>query len=177
MLYYGTQSGYHWIETDSLRMKEFINVCQERLAGKHLVITSYDRGPLIPSVEQKEIGWRGNYGFMYSPSIDSRLEIPHDGYDEWYFFTKALDQPLPELTIFVEVDGFRLHDLKSQSVESDPRTMADYSEFFNLINEQQDHFWDQLNRFGAESYVSYGDHFIFASQDINLYNCVKKQIE
>ncbi len=154
-----------------------MNTCRDRLYGKYLVITSYDRGPLIPSVEQKAIGWRGDYGFMYSPPVDKSLEIPHDEYDEWYFFTKSLEQPLPDLTIFVEVDGFRLRDIENQSAKSDPKGAIDYGEFFDLLKEQQDHFWDQLNKIGAETYVSHGDHFIFASQDIDLYNQVKLQLE
>lgn len=101
---------------------------------------------------------------MVSPSIDSRLEVSYDNYDEWYFFEVPTELP-DDIENFVNYGGFSLVPVDEQLKEFDPTWERDS---IDCLRSTQQRFWSQISKFNPETYVSMGDKDIIVTKKEHL---------
>src|SRR3954470_18002598 len=87
----GIQGEQLWLSSTELTLDDLPEVCPQIVAGKYVAITSFDSGSLVPTQEEKALGWEYRAGVAYSPRITSPDILPHDGYDEWYVSKEQFD--------------------------------------------------------------------------------------
>ncbi len=97
---------------------------------------------------------------MVSPPLAEELDIPHDGYDEWYL----LDEPpssewQPE--VFVNYGSFTLVSTEELYKSYDPTWDCHGLEWLDPIQER---FWEQLERVNPVSYIAIGGYDVVVSQ-------------
>jgi hypothetical protein len=147
----GNRGAYRWIVWNSKFLGDLIVAVPQIVVGKHVVITSFDGGPFVPSEKEKKGGWRLKSGLAYSPEILQAKDLPHEQYDEWYVFPGRKEIDPPE--VFVNYSGFRLRYYTSNLT----------------LHGLMERFWLQMERLRPESYLAEGDCLIFATQDPTLY--------
>ena len=104
----------------------------------------------------------------YSPQLESLTRLPYDNFDEWYVFTSPTS--LPSCDVFINFGGFTLK--KPEECLADLHPTWDRVSAKALADDQmrlQEQFWNQLELFGAESYIADGDNFIFATANADLF--------
>jgi len=107
----------------------------------------------------------------YTSRLDSLGPLPYDNYDEWYVFTSPTR--LTSCDVFINFGGFTLRNPEEPAVELHPTW--DHVGARRLADEQQhlqERFWNQLESFGAESYIGDGDNFIFATANTDVFTRV-----
>jgi hypothetical protein len=148
-----------------------IERCPEALLGRYLVVACCDGGPLHPNAEERAAGWCLESRLAYSPRLESLSLLPHENFDEWYVFTSPAR--LCSCDVFINFGGFTLRNPEESLAELHPtwdrvgaKARADER------MRQQGQFWNQVELFGAESYIADGDNFIFATANTGLFTCV-----
>ncbi|MBN2085141.1 MAG: hypothetical protein JW748_07925 [Anaerolineales bacterium] len=147
----GQRGEFHWIVWDSQFLGELVSAVPGIVAGKFVIVTSFDSGPFIPSDELKNRGWILKSGLAYSPRVTSPDELPSNQFDEWYVFASRREISPPE--VFINYDGFRLRYYAADI------TLHGYLE----------RFWLQMERLQPESYLAEGESLIFVTRDADLY--------
>ena len=148
----GRRGDYQWIVWNSQFLGELVSAVPQIVAGKFVVITSFDSGPFIPPDDLKIKGWILKSGLAYSPQIAHPDDLPRDQYDEWYILSSRRDIDSPE--VFINYDAFRLRYYAADI------TLHGYLE----------RFWLQMERLQPESYLAEGDSLIFVTRDTGLYD-------
>ena len=113
---------------------------------------------------------------LYTPRLEFLGRLPYDNYDEWYVFTSPTR--LNSCDVFVNFGGFTLRDPVELLAGLDPtwdRTSAKY--FADGQEHKQARFWSQLESFDAESYISDGYNFIFATANADLFTGVATALQ
>ncbi len=126
-----------------------------------LAITSFDSGPLKPSKEEIELGWRDRDKIMYSPCLSKSIDIPHDQYDEWYV-ASTLVLESDALEVFVNYGGFSLVPPEESYKEFDPSWEKNSLDFLKPI---QSRFWYQIEKICPETFVAIGDNDVVVSKN------------
>jgi hypothetical protein len=147
----GRRGEYQWIVWNSQFLGELVSAVPRIVAGKFVIITSFDSGPFIPSDDLKIKGWSLKSGLAYSPQITQPDDLPRDQYDEWYILPARREIDPPE--VFINYDCFQL------------RYYAADIERHGLLQR----FWLQLERLQPESYLAEGGALIFVTRDAGLY--------
>jgi hypothetical protein len=161
----GRRGAYHWLSSRSHSLDDLLRRFPEAILGCYIAVTSFDSGPLVISEKQRIAGWTFRDGIAYSPLIQDASTIPHDGYDEWYAFSKPVDlgqlasreQNIFESELALEAvfplvnyGGFAVH-----------RTQA---------KELVEIFWKQIDRIRPSLYIADGDYLTIACDDKELFS-------
>ena len=152
MLLTGQQDGYHYLQTaaEGCDFIRFAEECAHLLTDRAVAVVSWDSDSMCLTEEERRRGWTFHQEVAYHPRLNAaelREDIFANSYDEWYLF--------PTITIlhsrndFVNYSGFRLHDLRESEL------------YQNLARR----FWEQVSVNQPESFVLYGDNFIYGSRD------------
>jgi hypothetical protein len=128
--------------------------------GLRLCITSFDSGPLTPTVEERDLGWTRSGEIAVSPPISKSLDVPHDGYDEWYVF-EAVPDPDWKPEVFVNFGRFTIVPVEELLRDFDPTWERDA---FDWLRTAQDRFWKQLEEANPVSFIASGDLDVVVSQ-------------
>jgi hypothetical protein len=164
MLIVGSEGQYEWLVTD--QQFDLLQICPGVALGKYIAITSFDSGPLVPTNEERAVGWESRSNIAYSPKIQNVANLPRAEFDEWYIFggpvnlgISHLDENMFEVpqeqghvSVFVNY-GFALHPPERAS---------------GLVTL----FWPQMARIRPESYVADNDYLTFVSANKTLFASV-----
>ena len=145
-MYTGAYDQYDWFEWQGMFLPDLLSHSPQLVAGRYLINTSFDSGPLDLSAEEVNRGWRKHKGLALSPPIVDVSDIPYDQYDEWYIFTTPAT--FDHYEVFVNYGGFSLHN--------------------PAFAEKQQRFWRQLTRLGPETYLADGDNLICVTRNAAL---------
>lgn len=133
--------------------KRFVKEYEELLIGKSVGVLSFDGDSLKPTNEEYKRGWKyDSKEVAYFDELNSqelKTEIFANCYDEWYLYEKPTK--LIRNHVFVTYSGFSLIN------ENDDELMN------NIINR----FWNQIELNKPNSFIIYGDNFIYGSKNKN----------
>ena len=175
-MYTGEHKTYQWLVRTDFGIHNLLKMCPMVLLGRHLVITAFDSGPIIPNPEEMEAGWTAHGATLCSPRLTSLKGIQYDNYDEWYVFTEARYLDNPE--IFVNYCGFSLRNPRHLLEDADPTwDITGIKYRINVIDELQEMFWYEIERFSPESYIADGDNFIYVTKNRKLFEAVRDAVE
>jgi hypothetical protein len=160
-MFHGVQGDYRWLETSAHEIYDVLQVCPAVVASKHIVITSFDSGPLQPTHEEIGRGWRVYGRSVYIPVGENVSTIPFEIFDEWYIF--SAEAPERDYKIFVNYDWFTLGP--AQAVYSRNGTAFD-------LKRMQRWFWQEMERIRPESYLACGNRLKFVSRQPEQFNQV-----
>ncbi|MCZ7644824.1 MAG: hypothetical protein M5U26_06005 [Planctomycetota bacterium] len=153
----GKQAGYYWLHSDTGFLDSLVENAPELVLGKHVVVTSFDSGPLKLSAEEIKAGWFSRKALAYSPRIKDLCEVPSCGFSEWYVFNELKE--IGDLEVFVNYSTWALAD----SVSSLPKNPL-------IVN-----FWDQMTRLRPFAYAAEGIFLNLAVMDEDIFNRVRAQ--
>lgn len=136
--------------------------------GQRLCITAFDSGLIIPSPEERRLGWTLIGDCMVSPQLSADTYIPCDEHDEWYVFPTA-PTSIDATERYVNYLGFNLADAQALADSQDPtwdRTNYDW-----LIPLQQQ-FWSDIERLDPSTYVSSSEADIVVTCQLDFFQHV-----
>ena len=159
MVQSGQHGRFHWL-VGSSSLPSPMELTVRYHPALRLCITAFDGGPIRPSPEEQAEGWMVRGEVMVSPPLAEGLDIPHDGYDEWYL----LDEPpssgwQPE--VFVNYGGFTLVPTEVLYKSYDPSWDR---HGLNWLDPIQKRFWEQLERLNPVSFIAMGDYDVVVSR-------------
>ena len=154
---------YQWVEFTENQLHLVKDVIENHI-GMFLHIKSFDSGPISPTEEEIKQGWQLLGNILVSPTIDSKLEVPYDNFDEWYFFEAPTKLP-DDIEDFVNYGSFSLVPVDQQLKEFDPTWERDSIDWLRPI---QQRFWSQVSKLNPETYVSMGDKDIIVTKNEHL---------
>jgi hypothetical protein len=169
MFSFGSQGLYEWLVTD--QQFDPLQICPEIVLGKYIAITSIDSGPLVPTDEEKSVGWESRDQIAYSARVESVEGLPRAGYDEWYIFGSPADLgtshvgenvfEIPHgrghVSVFVNYGGFALDRPETKDLAS--------------------LFWQQIEWIQPESYIADGYYLNFVSRNTALFASVRDALK
>jgi hypothetical protein len=160
LIFTGLRDDWHWVVVREM-IRELPILATQFHVGNRLCISAFDSGPISPSQEETSLGWSLIGELMVSPPLAANTEIPCDGHDEWYIFSRmpnAIDIKHRCVNYF----GFTLADPKQLAASQDPtwdRTKCDW------LVPLQENFWRDIDRLNPVSYVSSGDYDIVVTKN------------
>jgi hypothetical protein len=160
-MFHGVHGEYRWLETSAHEIYDVLQVCPAVAANKHIVITSFDSGPLQPTAEEFERGWRVHGRSMHIPVGDSVSAIPFEIFDEWYIFPSEPAQA--DYRVFVNYEWFTLGPAQAVFARS--------GSAFDLKRMQR-WFWQEIERFAPETYLACGNRLKFVTREPELFHRV-----
>jgi hypothetical protein len=160
-MFHGVQGEYRWLETSAHEVYDVLQVCPAVAANKNIVITSFDAGPLHPTSEEMERGWRVAGRSLYIPVGDNVSSIPFEIFDEWYIFSG--DAAEREYKSFVKHDWFTLGPAQALYTRN--------GNAFDLRRMQR-WFWQEMETARPESYLGRGNRLKFVTSNGNHFNMV-----
>ncbi|WP_263342409.1 hypothetical protein [Acidicapsa dinghuensis] len=176
---WGQEGEYKWIELaqgSRAHLRVLLKRCPQLFAGKCVVITSYDSGPLTPNEKEIARGWKKCGNLFIVPSVEDVSDLPFEQYDEWYIFP---EYTRPEIdTVFVNCGLFSIKSPQAL-IEEEVAAMGQYVDLVgakyraNILYEMQLCFWDQLRRVQPESFIASGDRFIFVTCKPQQFEAIK----
>ena len=146
----GKHSGFHWLESEQLSLKELLSHVPQIALRHYLVNTSFDSGSLAPTAEQLQQGWRAEGPITYSPVITDINAIPHELFEEWLVFPEPTHVTGWEPVI--DYRGFSLTDRSYDWIQAK--------------------LWSDLERYRPESFLAQGDLLIFITRNPQLHALV-----
>lgn len=141
---------YLWLTADEL--PNLIAQLVEHHPRAHLLVTSFDSGPLILGKEELTSGWTQIGSLVISPPLTKKIQIPSAGFDEWYVFDEP-PGPSFDPEVFVNYVPFPLGSRAAATEEVDP-----------WHAEASQRFWRQLTIFRPLSYVARADSDLVVSR-------------
>ncbi len=115
MMRTGFKLGYwviEWADGFDPDLTDFVPKYPEIVQGCHVVIASFDSGPLEPTQSEYDLGWQKKNGQAISPRIEVATELPWAGFDEWYLYDGEVPDTKHEFFVnrigFVPLDVFEL---------------------------------------------------------------------
>jgi len=103
----GYRAGYwvaEWEGGTDAWMGELTQRCPQLVIGRYIVVASCDSGPYTPTSDKVGAGWRRFGALAYSPKVQSVIEFPTPGFDEWYVYDR--NQEFVPHENFVNTWGF-----------------------------------------------------------------------
>jgi hypothetical protein len=169
----GSRGRYQWVTSNQHALDDIVRRRPEVLLGRYLAVTSTDSGD--PTRWAKEFpGWECRGRVAYSPRLESTEGIvyqtdgPHNaGFDEWYIFKAPADlgELIPDENPWAE-----------ESCGRSGRIVALVNYYFSPDLPEDARsviFWDQIEKFQPESYISDGSECVtFVSRDADLFQSV-----
>lgn len=159
----GRLKNYQWVEFTEYQLLLVEDIIESHI-GMFLHIASFEGDPISPTEEAIKQGWQLLGKIMVSPPIDSKMEVPYDGFDEWYFFEEPTKLP-DDIEIFINYGNFSLVPVDQQLEEFDPTWESDSLDWLRPI---QQRFWSQASKLNPETYVSIGDKDIIVTKNGHL---------
>lgn len=162
MIYTGTYNEFNFLQVakDGYDFKRFVEEYEKLIIGKAVGVVSFDGDSVKPTKEEYERGWKyDSKEVAYFDKLNTyelKTDIFANCYDEWYLFEEPTQ--LKGNHIFVTYSGFRLH------IEKEDR----------LMRNVQKRFWDQVEQNNPNSFVIYGDNFIYGSKNKNDIDQIEK---
>ena len=153
-MFHGVHGDYRWLETSAHEIYDVLHVCPAVAASKHIVITSFGSGPLQPTPEEYQRGWRVNGRNVHIPVGENVSAIPFEIFDEWYIFSG--ESPQIDYKVFVKFDWFTLGP--AQAVYSGAGSGFD-------LKRMQRWFWQELQHRRPETYLSRGARLKFVTRE------------
>jgi len=160
-MFHGVQGEYRWLETTAHEVYDVLQVCPAVVAGKNVVITSFDSYPLQPTSEEMQRGWRTAGRSLHIPVTNNISAIPFEVFNEWYIF--ASESPELDYKVFVQHDWFTLGP--AQALYSRNGNAFD-------LKRMQRWFWQELEQTNPESYLGRGSRLKFVSRNADHFNTV-----
>jgi hypothetical protein len=160
-MFHGVQGEYRWLETAAHEIYDVLQVCPAVAANKNIVISAFDSGPLQPTSEEMQRGWRISGRAVHIPVGENVSSIPFEIFDEWYIFTD--ESPERDYKIFVKHDWFTLGP--AQSLYSRSGNAFD-------LKRMQRWFWQEMEQLQLESYLGRGSRMKFVSRNPEHFNTV-----
>src|ERR1700690_1294964 len=158
----GSHGRYSWLVSHKMGIGPLLAHCPRALLGRYVVIASFDSGPLALNETERGMGWHVDGGLAYTSKVDSVDARPYENFDEWYVFESPV--PITDCEVSVNFGGFTFEAPPAPDQTWDPTwDRISATEAAERITMMQARFWSQLERIGAESYLSDGDCFLFAS--------------
>jgi hypothetical protein len=158
MIHQGQHDRFEWlVMNDCPRLVELTLQHHARL---RLCISSFDSGQISPDEEEAAAGWTSSGSIMVSPPITESLDVPYDGYDEWYLLEQLpCNDWRPE--VFVNYGGFTLRQIDEILNEYDPTWERNGRDWLPAMQER---FWNQIDSVNPVTYVGMGDFDIVVSR-------------
>jgi hypothetical protein len=160
-MFHGVNGDYRWLETAAHEIYDVLQVCPAVAANKNIVITSSDSGPLQPTSEELQRGWRVHGRCVHIPVGNNVSSIPFEVFDEWYIF--AAEAPERDYRVFVKFDWFTLGP--AQALYSRSGNAFD-------LKRMQRWFWQEIESVRPESYLARGNRLKFITKDAEHFNQV-----
>lgn len=160
-MFHGVHGDYRWLETPAHEIYDVLHVCPAVAANKHIVITSFGSGPLQPTPDEYQRGWRVNGRSVHIPVGENVSAIPFEIFDEWYIF--SADSPQIDYKVFVKFDWFTLGP--AQAVYAGSGSGFD-------LKRMQRWFWQELDRLQPETYLACGARLKFVTREPELFHRV-----
>lgn len=108
----GQRDGYFWLFGDVGELDGILDHSSELVVGKTVVVTATDSGPFRLSRRQREAGWSAVRDLSICSAVESVVDLPRCGFDEWYVFES--DAPDVDIEVFVNLGGFGPEDLEDR---------------------------------------------------------------
>ena len=153
-------------------MHGLLKAVPDVVANQIVAITSFDSGPLLPSEDERRMGWKMDGKVLWTSRIDTPSNMPYDQYDEWYIFPEF--RKLQPLEVFVNYGIFSLADERPRLealLEANPTLERNG---FEVRIQMQERFWQQLDQLKPTSCLAEGDWFNFATLDESQFTKVLK---
>jgi hypothetical protein len=176
MMFHGVHGDFRWLEASSHTLPDVVRVCPDAVAGKNLVITLFDSGPLEPTPLQIEQGWRVLDSAVYVPPVENPPTLPSGDCDEWYLFEPPAkgdesasadrNEPTPEsrdFEVFIAHKWFTLGPASSSKTQA--KTRWDLKRLQHI-------FWQQMETLRPESYLACGHRLIFVTRNADYFSRV-----
>ena len=160
-MFHGVHGDYRWLETTAHEVYDVLQICPAVAANKNIVISSFDSGPLQPTSEEMERGWRVSGHCIHIPVGDNISAIPFEVFDEWYIFPG--NAPERDYRIFVKHDWFTLGP--AQALYTRKGNAFD-------LKRMQRWFWQELEQAGPESYLGRSNRLKFVSRNADQFSMV-----
>ena len=160
-MFHGVQGEYRWLETSAHEVYDVLQVCPDVAANKNIVITSFDAGPLQPTSEEIERGWRVSGSSVYIPVGSNVSSIPFEIFDEWYIFSGKA--PERDYRVFVKHDWFTLGP--AQAVYTRTGNAFD-------LRRMQRWFWQEMEQVSPETYLGRGARLKFVTRNPEYFHRV-----
>lgn len=160
-MFHGVQGDYRWLETAAHEIYDVLQLCPAVAANKNIVITSFDSGPLQPTSEELQRGWRVYGRSLHIPVGDNISAIPFEIFDEWYIFSS--EAPERDYRVFVKFDWFTLGP--AQSLYSRSGNAFD-------LKRMQRWFWQEMESARPDSYIARGNRLKFLTREAEHFNQV-----
>jgi hypothetical protein len=160
-MFHGVHGDYRWLETPAHEIYDVLQVCPAVAAKKNIVITSFGSGPLQPTAEEFQRGWRVNGRSVHIPVGENVSAIPFEIFDEWYIF--SADSPQIDFKVFVKYDWFTLGPAQALYTRS--------GSAFDLKRMQR-LFWQELEAMQPETYLARGNRLKFVTREPELFHRV-----
>ena len=132
--------------------------------GLRLGISSFDSGPFHPTIDEIREGWTKQGNIALSPPLRAGIEVPHDGYDEWYIFDEQ-SSPAWSPEVFVNTGGFTVVPVEDIERRRD-RTWEAHA--LDWLIPVQERFWNQMARVRPISYVAMGESDVVVTRNREL---------
>jgi hypothetical protein len=159
MLETGEHGDYRWfVGQFAGSLADVVVACH---LGRRLGISSFDSGVFHPTTSEAEEGWTTQGNLALSPMLRAGMDVPHDGYDEWYIFD---EQSSPEWSpeVFVNIGAFTVVPVEEIERRRDPTWEA---HAFDWLIPVQGRFWKQIVRVRPLSYVAMGERDIIVTRN------------
>ena len=132
--------------------------------GRRVGISSFDSGLFLPTAREAEEGWTVQGKFCAHPILQAGMDVPHDGYDEWYIFD---EQSSPEWSpeVFVNIGAFTVVPVEEIERRRDPTWEA---HAFDWLIPLQVRFWKQMARIRPLTYVAMGEKDLIVTRSLAL---------
>lgn len=153
-MFHGVHGDFKWLESGAFGIQDVLKTCPHVVNNKGLVITAFAGGPLLPSEEDVERGWRLKGSVLYIPKGESVEQAPQEVFKEWYVFNSA--PPEREFAVFANYDWFTL----GPAIASKPQANSRWD-----LRRTQRIFWQLLESAWPESYLSCGSRLMFATRN------------
>jgi len=146
----GEHGRYSWLLTDAWGIGQLLEHCPQAVLQRYVVIAAFDSGPLSPNENELAMGWHSEKDLLYTTKVGSVGVLPFDNNDEWYVF----DSPVvvSNCEVFVNAGGFTLESPNQYFDTTWDRRI--FQEDVERLANMQARFWNQMERFGAQSYIS-----------------------
>lgn len=162
-MFHGVHGDFRWLESGAHRIQDVLRHCPGLIDGKALAITAFVSGPLLPSEEDAQRGWRLKGSVLNIPAGEAPARIPHHVFKEWYIFPSTV--PDRDFPVFADYDWFTLGPAIANRAQANSR--------WDLRRIQR-MFWQLMESAQPESYLAYGNRLLFVTRNAAFFSCVLK---
>lgn len=165
MMFHGVNGEFRWLEATGQTLEDVLRICPEVVAGKNLVITLFDGGPLELTPRQTEQGWRLLDSVVHVPKVENPATLPTSSCDEWYIFPATPANQ--DFEVFVAYPWFTLGP--TGAVKAQPNTRWDLKKLQRI-------FWQDMETMEPETYMACSNRLIFVTRNADNFSKVLRGV-